>query len=31
VSRDDRTIVTVRDHSEADIWQMELEGSPAGK
>jgi eukaryotic-like serine/threonine-protein kinase len=31
VSRDDRTIFTVRDHSEADIWQVELEGSAAGK
>ncbi|HEU5249735.1 MAG TPA: hypothetical protein VFW15_07090, partial [Thermoanaerobaculia bacterium] len=31
VSRDDRTLFLVRDHSEADIWQIELEGSPAGK
>jgi Tol biopolymer transport system component len=31
VSRDDRTIFTVRDHSEADIWQIELKGSAAGK
>ena len=31
VSRDDRTIFTVRDHSEADIWQVELEGPAAEK
>jgi dipeptidyl aminopeptidase/acylaminoacyl peptidase len=31
ISRDDRTIFLVTDHGEADIWQIELEGSPAGK
>jgi Tol biopolymer transport system component len=31
ISRDDRTLFLVRDHAEADIWQIELEGSPAGK
>jgi Tol biopolymer transport system component len=31
ISRDDRTIFLVRDHSEADIWEIELEGLPAGK
>jgi eukaryotic-like serine/threonine-protein kinase len=31
VSRDDRTIFLVRDHTEADIWQVELDGPPAGK
>ncbi|HEY3173906.1 MAG TPA: hypothetical protein VGK86_15165, partial [Thermoanaerobaculia bacterium] len=31
ISRDDRTLFLVRDHSEADIWQVELEGSSAGK
>jgi hypothetical protein len=31
ISRDDRTLFLVRDHAEADIWQIELERSPAGK
>jgi hypothetical protein len=31
ISRDDRTIFLVTDHGEADIWQIELEGSGAGK
>jgi Tol biopolymer transport system component len=31
ISRDDRTIFLVTDHGEADIWQIELEGSAAGK
>jgi WD40 repeat protein len=31
LSRDNKTLFLVRDHTEADIWQIELEGSPAGK
>jgi hypothetical protein len=31
VSRDDRTLFLVTNHTEADIWQVELGGSPAGK
>jgi hypothetical protein len=31
VSRDDKALFLVRDHTEADIWQIELEGSGAGK
>ena len=31
ISRDDRTLFLVRDHAEADIWQIELEGSSAEK
>jgi hypothetical protein len=31
ISRDDRTLFLVRDHTEADIWQVELEGSGGGK
>jgi Tol biopolymer transport system component len=31
VSRDDRTLFLVTNHTEADIWQVELEGSSAGK
>jgi Tol biopolymer transport system component len=27
VSRDDKTIFVVRDHTEADIWMLELEGT----
>jgi hypothetical protein len=29
VSRDDRTLFLVSNHTEADIWQIELEGSSA--
>ena len=31
VSRDDRTLFLVSNHTEADIWQVELEGSSARK
>jgi Tol biopolymer transport system component len=31
ISRNDRTLFLVRDHTEADIWQVELEGSGARK
>ena len=31
IAPDDRTIFLVRDHTEADIWWVELEGSAAGK
>jgi hypothetical protein len=31
LSRDDRTLFLVRDHTKADIWQVELEESGAGK
>jgi Tol biopolymer transport system component len=31
ISHDDRTLFLVRDHTEADIWQVELEGASAGK
>ena len=31
IAPDDRTIFLVRDHTEADIWRVELEGSAVGK
>jgi hypothetical protein len=29
ISRDDKTLFLVRDHTEADIWLIELEGPPS--